>query len=268
MLKDVEEYARTVDEAKALHARQVEEAQQTYEEAATRSRTEFVDLDAAYRTFNRRTSAANELKAATVRLAWAKLGFSGEPLVAYIATRIPQNRREEYADYVLRALPATHQQLRDLADRKSWCGEFEGFLRDAILDGVLDDGRSAEVRNLEAYLVDNVNRRYVDEIMRRVAAVVVAEVKSAVAASQEAQTGADGGDGETVATVVPEHLTSLVSEPPSRDAAGDLLEADNGSDGPSAPETASALPDMDRCTCPSCMEYRRNPDVVTASAVR
>jgi hypothetical protein len=67
--------------------------------------------------------------------AWARLKGSADPLVRWIAEKCEDYRYE--ATRVLRALPASMDELDALARENDWCGAWDAFRRQAEHAGVL-----------------------------------------------------------------------------------------------------------------------------------
>lgn len=66
---------------------------------------------------------------------WEQLSRSEDPLVRWIA--VNGREHEAYAEIVLKALPATLDQLEGLADEHGWCGEWYELRDKAVEDGVI-----------------------------------------------------------------------------------------------------------------------------------
>lgn len=67
--------------------------------------------------------------------AWRALTASGDPLVKWIAENCAEYT--EQAEAVLTALPATVEELDDLAEREDWCPVWDRFRQGAIEAGVV-----------------------------------------------------------------------------------------------------------------------------------
>lgn len=74
--------------------------------------------------------------------AWGALKGSADPLVRWIAENCEDYRYE--ATHVLRALPASMDELDALAREKDWCGAWDDFRRRAEQAGVLPAASPAE----------------------------------------------------------------------------------------------------------------------------
>jgi hypothetical protein len=74
--------------------------------------------------------------------AWEALKGSADPLVRWIAENCGDYHCE--ATHVLRALPASMDELDALARMKGWCGMWKEFRRRAEQAGVLPDASPAE----------------------------------------------------------------------------------------------------------------------------
>lgn len=74
--------------------------------------------------------------------AWKALKGAADPLVRWIAENCEDYRYE--ATHVLRALPASMDELDALAREKGWCGAWDDFRRRAERAGVLPAASPAE----------------------------------------------------------------------------------------------------------------------------
>lgn len=87
------------------------------------------------------TTLRNTLAAAEVD-AWQALKTAADPLVRWIAENCEDYRFE--AASVLRALPASMDELDALARENGWCGMWGGFRRQAEQAGVLPAATAPE----------------------------------------------------------------------------------------------------------------------------
>ncbi|MFG2463251.1 hypothetical protein ACGFWE_40225 [Streptomyces sp. NPDC048523] len=87
------------------------------------------------RAFNEEADAAYDAWNAAKATAWDALKASSDPLVKWIAENCGQYKGE--AQHVLTALPATVDELDELADRQDWCGVWGAFRQQAIDAGLM-----------------------------------------------------------------------------------------------------------------------------------
>ncbi|MGW6275708.1 hypothetical protein [Streptomyces sp. NPDC055060] len=85
--------------------------------------------------YREEVNQAYDTCAAVQAEAWEALKVSGDPLVKWIAENSVAYR--EQARCVLVALPATIDELDDLADGNDWCGVWDEFRQQAIAAGVV-----------------------------------------------------------------------------------------------------------------------------------
>ncbi|MET7693829.1 hypothetical protein ABZT06_38680 [Streptomyces sp. NPDC005483] len=93
------------------------------------------DEERQARAFNEEIDAAYTACNAVQATAWEALTASSDPLVKWIAENCAQYKGE--AQTVLAALPATVEELDELADRNDWCGVWTTFRQQAFEAGVM-----------------------------------------------------------------------------------------------------------------------------------
>lgn len=162
------------------------EAHTTYNDAYEALRKEYnglygIDREPFYNKCSELERARNE----KIVAAWNALGESTDPVVKFIAENC-QNYASEAIE-VLKALPATLDQLEKVADELDWCGVWGRFVDRAIEAGVFgDEGRiSAEYRVLKNYLTDDfgLSRRQYVKVESMVGDIVKAAVTAALKAT-------------------------------------------------------------------------------------
>jgi hypothetical protein len=96
------------------------------------------DSDEGYeqrRAFRKERSALWSSRDEAREAAWAALKESSDPLVKWIAENCADYR--DQAETILRALPATAEELDAIAEEHDWCGVWNGFRDQAADAGVL-----------------------------------------------------------------------------------------------------------------------------------
>lgn len=109
-----------------------------------------------------------------------------DPLVKYIADHVVEDYTVE-AITVLRALPATYDELQGLAADNGWCGTWDDLLAGAVRAGVVAEPvRTPERAAFAAFLATNFGLAYGDiqHAFTFVDAIVTAELKGAESAPQ------------------------------------------------------------------------------------
>ncbi|MGP4014108.1 hypothetical protein [Streptomyces sp. 4N124] len=131
MLPEAQKYVESVEAATAVRNAAVGAAEEKYprrygygEEEARQARAFNEEVNKAYAT-------CADVQAA----AWGALKASADPLVKWIAENCADYR--EQAQCVLAALPATVDELDDLADTNDWCNVWNDFRQQAIDAGVM-----------------------------------------------------------------------------------------------------------------------------------
>lgn len=72
-----------------------------------------------------------------------------DPFTKFVAGHITDVYGSSYADCFYEVMPATFDQLRELAERKSWCSDFERVMREAVLQGALPNDTVEVVRSVD-----------------------------------------------------------------------------------------------------------------------
>lgn len=131
MQPEVRKYVESVDAANAAYKAAVDAAAAKYPE-----RFGFTeDGERQARAFDKEADAAYAACNAARTTAWDALKASSDPMVKWIAENCAQYKGE--AQHVLSALPATVDELDELADRQGWCGVWGEFRQQAIDAGVM-----------------------------------------------------------------------------------------------------------------------------------
>ena len=161
----------------------------------------------ASRIYDATVEHAQNIKEIKIDGTWEALKKDQDPAVAWIAIHCAGYK--EHADEVLRILPATVDQLRQFRTNKGWCSDYTNFLERAIDDGVLGPADPNRLReSLTSWFRNNFSshRPYAEELERRVAAIVKAELEAAHKVwSEEQALTAQATDAENAAAdaVVP-----------------------------------------------------------------
>ncbi|MFD9441930.1 hypothetical protein ACFWBR_27780 [Streptomyces sp. NPDC060006] len=131
MLPEVQKYVETIEAATTAQSAALVTADEKYAERHGYSE-DSQRQGSAYRAEIRKAYATCEN---VQEAAWGALKASGDPLVRWIAENCAEYRGE--AQCILAALPATVDELDDLADTKDWCGVWGNFRQQAIDAGVI-----------------------------------------------------------------------------------------------------------------------------------
>jgi hypothetical protein len=169
MLADVEKYYQDIATA-----------EKEYEEACA-------EADAAYEA-REETRRASVRKLDRAKRGNTTLAESTDPLVKWIAVHVLREY-PEHSEAVLKALPATREQLDQLAAKMQWCGEWERLVRRAEQAGVLpaESDRTDEYNAIIRYVRDNFGAETTRTMKGQLAAAVAAEVTAAMAARDAEQ---------------------------------------------------------------------------------
>lgn len=135
MLPEVAEYIKTRDEAQTAHDAAFRALDEKY-----RSVRGYDDYDSAENREKRRERSHGRDEAyktwqIATNEAWNKLGQSSDPLVRFITEKCKDY--QEYAIHVLRILPATVEELDQLAESQDWCHIWGQFRDQAIEAGAM-----------------------------------------------------------------------------------------------------------------------------------
>lgn len=115
---------------------------------------------------------------------FAELAKSADPLVAFIGRNCADYPDE--AETILKALPATIEELEDIAIERHWCSRWEAFMRKAIEEGVVTPAPTTpELADFKKWLRLSYGRT--PSLERRLRAAIAAEVAAGVAAAQAEQ---------------------------------------------------------------------------------
>ncbi|TLS45806.1 hypothetical protein FE633_13710 [Streptomyces montanus] len=131
MLPEVQKFVESVEAAIAARVATVEAAEQKYPERHSCGEVGRREYNAYSEEINKAYAKCSGVQAA----AWGALKVSSDPLVKWIAENCTEYR--EQAQSVLAALPATVDELDDLADKNDWCSVWDEFRRQAINAGVM-----------------------------------------------------------------------------------------------------------------------------------
>lgn len=179
MHADVQKYNDAVKAAQATGNEEWRAAEEkindSYEAYCEERRTQREVQRGIRESRNRQIEAAREA-----------LKASDDKLVAFIAGR-PMDEYLDHAMIILEALPATREQLEELARANDWCGEWDKFVRMADRAGVLPDAvqRTDEYYAARDKVANCFGRgREANEWTKILDAAVAAEVKAALAAAE------------------------------------------------------------------------------------
>lgn len=179
MLPEVEQYFKSLEEAQAAHAAAYGPVQDAWNQAhrATNDRSVQNQLRNRYQPIQNALTAVRD---AAQTLAWTQLLTSDDPLVRFISANCGGDYRETYSEHILRELPAPLSRLREIAQQRNWCGEFDSFVQRAMAQGAIDDGRTPERRAFESWLTTHFGRSYVSTLTEHMDKVVAAEAQAYV----------------------------------------------------------------------------------------
>lgn len=163
MYPEVEHYIKTRDEA-----------YETYVAARRTMAAKREAGDISYDEWSRLLDAAYAASRVSTNEAWNALKTASDPLVRFIAENCKDYQDE--AQRVLKALPATLEELDALAVRENWCSIWDQFRDQAVEAGLfsevkpLSPGRKA-LKNWaeESY---GMSRGYVAQLNKLVDAIV------------------------------------------------------------------------------------------------
>jgi hypothetical protein len=173
----VTEYFQAIEAANATFKAAMESVDakyaansETYEQRQT-WREERRPIDAAH-------TAAHEA-------AWSALKGSSDPLVKWIAENCEEYRGE--AGTILKALPATADELDDLAEENEWCTTWNAFRDRAIAAGVLPGARPMSVARKALFdqIDDEACCRLGSSAKRRVSKALDVLIEEALKAARE-----------------------------------------------------------------------------------
>ena len=125
MYAEIEQYITTAETVRSAHKEQYYAARFKYNANEITHNEMAVAQDAAQRTW---TVATNE--------AWNALKSAADPLVSWIVDNCKDYQSQ--ALEVLKALPATVEELDKLAADEDWCQIWDNFRAQAARDGAID----------------------------------------------------------------------------------------------------------------------------------
>lgn len=118
----------------------------------TKAEQKYIELRDAYRALrDKHTEAIDAAREAADKAYrvwqnsqknWSKLTEATDPLVKWIGDNCSEY--PDYAEQILRALPADFATLEDIARRHDWCNEFDRLAQRAIAAGVIDGPNRTE----------------------------------------------------------------------------------------------------------------------------
>lgn len=133
ILPEVKAYIEAVEAASAAFEKALSEARSKYPKYRAYDRTD--ETREHRQAFADVEDAAYDAHRAAYSTAWDALEQSSDPLVKWIAENCRSYDRE--ALMILKALPATADELEEIADREEWCGAWNSFRDQAIEAGVM-----------------------------------------------------------------------------------------------------------------------------------
>ncbi|WP_190086382.1 hypothetical protein [Streptomyces longisporoflavus] len=131
MLPEVQTYIQSVEAATAAQSAAAVAADQKYPERYGYGENSRSQASA----YSEEIRKVYDTGAETLEAAWNALKTSGDPLVKWIAENCGEYRAE--ARCILAALPATVDELDDLAEANDWCRVWGSFRQQAIDAGVM-----------------------------------------------------------------------------------------------------------------------------------
>jgi hypothetical protein len=131
MLPEVQKYMESLEAALTAREAAVKAAGEKYPKRSGYSEDDRRQALAFNNTVNTAFAECDSIHAT----AWEALKASSDPLVKWIAENCASYKAEAHS--VLSALPATVDELDDLAARKDWCGVWDTFRQRAIDAGVM-----------------------------------------------------------------------------------------------------------------------------------
>lgn len=153
MYPEVKAYVEACETAKTIYRNAVAEKQAAYRAALAVAKANGLtrgiccwewayDETPLGKLLNDHHTALRNTRAAAETDAWKALKTAADPLVRWIAENCEDYRFE--AAFVLRALPASMDELDALARENGWCGMWGGFRRQAEQAGVLSAATAPE----------------------------------------------------------------------------------------------------------------------------
>lgn len=185
MLDEVRKYFTAVEAAEELRADEIEAAHSAY----MTTEGSWPTREALYTAWRHAVNDGYKVREEALAAARKELETSGDPLVRFIA-KAPLRSYPEEAGTVLKALPATYEDLNALAAREEWCDVWELHVRRAAKEGAITlPAVSPSRAALDEWAETNLGRSSRGELAKLVDAAVRAEVVAALGL-------ADAGDGE------------------------------------------------------------------------
>lgn len=130
-LPEVKAYTDATEAAQGVFDKAIEEARAKYPK-----RNNWDDEGRKeHQAFNSAEGQAYDVRSAAFTAAWDALKGSGDPLVKWIAENCEGYSSE--ALIILQALPATPDELDEIAERQDWCSTWNSFREEAIAAGVM-----------------------------------------------------------------------------------------------------------------------------------
>jgi hypothetical protein len=122
--------------------------------------------------------------------AWNEhLATSDNTLVKWIADNC--KGYQDYADEILRLLPATRDELDAYAASREWCREWNNLADRAVADGVFpEDTTPPALKEVRRYVLRNFRKDRVTSVMNKVNAAIAEAVEAAKVEWEAAQTAA------------------------------------------------------------------------------
>ncbi|MDQ1051757.1 hypothetical protein [Streptomyces sp. V4I2] len=131
MLPEVQKYFASVEAATTAQSAAEAAAGEKYPERHDHSDDGRRQFSAYYEEVDKAYAACADAQ----KTAWEALKASGDPLVKWIAENCAEYRAE--AQHILPILPATADELDDLADTQNWCSVWGDFRQRAADAGVM-----------------------------------------------------------------------------------------------------------------------------------
>lgn len=131
MLPEVQKYVESVEAATTARNAAVDAADKKYAERYGYGEERRHQADAYSEEIRKAYATCTDAQEA----AWGALKASGDPLVKWIAENCGAFRGE--AQRILSLLPATLDELDDMAETSHWCGVWATFRQQAIEAGVM-----------------------------------------------------------------------------------------------------------------------------------
>lgn len=124
MHTDVETYFASVDAYRKAYEKAADEANE-----ANIDGNDYVLRDARIRV-------ASATRALALIETWAGLKKSEDPLIAFIGRECGSHI--SYAEEILKVLPTTLEHMREIANERSWCSEWDEFVAKARREGIIE----------------------------------------------------------------------------------------------------------------------------------